>query len=349
MGKNKKGKKVDIEKKLALQAKKEAKQDRAARKRLSKQQQREDDDDEDDDETIDQVLQAYRRQHQKQVDRPSLEDLETEFPLPRANATLVEAQQHNDRHLYLFGGEYFDGVENVFLDELLRFDSVKRKWKQIWTFPRPCPRCAHSCVAYRHCLYVFGGEQAAAADTGYHHYRDLWKFDCQTLQWTELKAKNPPSARSGHVCWVWKQYMILFGGFLEAAKETRWYNDVHVFHLQTEQWMDVPQSRLSIKPEPRSACNVALYGTDRAMVHGGFAKVKSAAVGATNGEETKVHTDAWILHLAPLLQDRPPTWERWMASTKTLSNNSPNGRAGMSSTRSNIITSWIPSFTMISW
>uniref|UniRef100_A0A7S4A982 DUF4110 domain-containing protein n=1 Tax=Pseudo-nitzschia australis TaxID=44445 RepID=A0A7S4A982_9STRA len=329
-------KKQDAAKKAALQARKEAKQEKGARKRITKQQKKSagensEDIDESASEPIDKVIQSYRSHDSKAlgIDKPILENLETVFPLPRANATFeygTDDKSKGKDHLYLFGGEYFDGIENIVLDELLRFDVQKKEWKQILTpLPRPSPRCAHSCVSYKYYLYVFGGELANSDQ--YHHYRDLWKFDVRTSTWTEIKAKNPPSARSGMKCLVWKNYMVLFGGFFEALRETKWYNDVHVFNLQTETWMDVPQSRLAIKPEPRSACNMAFYGTDKVIVHGGFSKVKTsnAAVG------TKTHTDAWILHLSPILQQKPPTWERWMSSTKSITVNSPNGRAGMSS------------------
>ena len=324
MGK-KKGKKVDIEKKAALQAKKEAKQEKAARKRLAKQQGKAPDDDGDE---IDQVLQAYRSQDKaaSTITKPVIENIDTPFPLPRANATLEYCADEKKDSFYLFGGEYFDGIENVVLDELLRFEVQKKEWKKILTSPRPPARCAHSCVTYKQNLYVFGGELATADQ--YHHYRDLWKFDLNKLIWTEIKAKNPPSARSGHSCFVWKSYMILLFGFYEAVRETKWHNDVHVFNLQTETWMDIPQSRLAVKPEARSSCNIALYGTDKMIIHGGFSKLKTSNAAA----ETKVHSDAWVLHLSPLLQQKAPTWERWMSSSKVISSNSPNGRAGTMST-----------------
>lgn len=330
-----KKKKQNAEKKAALQARKEAKQEKADRKRIAKQQRKNNEQSDDVDasvsEPIDKVIQSYKSRDQKisGVDKPVIEDLETDFPLPRANATFeygTDGKGKGKDHLYLFGGEYFDGVENIVLDELLRFDIQKKEWKQILTpAPRPSPRCAHSCISYKSCLYVFGGELANSDQ--YHHYRDLWKFDLHTLTWSEIKARNPPSARSGMGCVLWKHYMVIFGGFFEAVRETKWYNDVHVFNLQTETWMDVPQSRLAIKPEPRSACNIALYGTDKLIVHGGFSKFKTS----NSAVETKTHTDAWVLHLSPLLQQKPPTWERWMSSAKTRNPNTPNGRAGMSS------------------
>jgi N-acetylneuraminic acid mutarotase len=327
MGKQK-GKK-DVEKKIALAQRKEAKQEKSVRKRLAKEQGVKLEDDEGDE--LDQVLQAYKSQDKAAAeavgegDKPLLEPIETSFPLPRANATLCDVEGEKRECFYLFGGEYFDGVTNIFLDDLLRYEASKREWKRIMTAPRPSPRCAHSCVSYKTYLYIFGGELESGDQ--YHHYRDLWKFDTNTLKWTEIAAKNPPSARSGHASFVWKQYMIVFGGFFEAVRDTKWYNDVCVFNLQTETWMDVPQSRLAAKPEPRSACNIASFGTDKVIIHGGFSKMKSV----NSSSETKVHSDAWVLHLAPLLQQKPPTWERWLSSTKGFSNSTPSGRAGTSS------------------
>lgn len=326
MGK-KKGKK-DVEKKLALAARKEAKQEKSARKRLTKQQGGSLDDDE---EELDQVLQVYKKQEQvstaviSEGDKPMLEAIETEFPLPRANATLCDVDGEKRDCFYLFGGEYFDGVANIFLDDMLRYEVAKKEWKKVLTAPRPNPRCAHSCVSYKQSLYIFGGEFENADQ--YHHFRDLWKFDTRTLKWTEISARNPPSARSGHVAFVWKNFMVIFGGFFEAARETKWYNDVSIFNLQTEMWMDVPQSRLAAKPEPRSACNISSFGTDKILIHGGFSKMKSVNAAS----ETKVHSDGWVLHLSPLQQQKPPSWERWMSSSKGSSGITPNGRAGTAS------------------
>ena len=326
MGK-KKGKKDD-DKKLALAARKEAKQEKSARKRLEKEHGTGLEDQQDE---LDEVLQAYINQEKSssatisEGDNPVLEAINTPFPLPRANATLCDVDGEKRDYFYLFGGEYFDGVSNIFLDDLLRYEVTKKEWKKILTAPRPNPRCAHSCVSYKHSLYVFGGEFESGDQ--YHHFRDIWRFDTRSLKWEEILAKNPPSARSGHAAFVWKNFMVVFGGFFEAARETKWYNDVSVFNMQTETWMDVPQSRLAEKPEPRSACNFSLFGNDKVLIHGGFSKMRSV----NSSSETKVHSDAWVLHLGPLLQQKAPTWERWMSSSKGFSSTTPNGRAGTAS------------------
>ena len=229
--------------------------------------------------------------------------------------TLTADKKQRNASLYLFGGEYYDGVENIVLDQLFVTDLTNWNWKRIQTPPpTPPPRCAHTTVYYNQSLYVFGGEMATADE--YHHYKDVWKYHIPSQQWTEIKPTNKfgtqPSPRSGHSAVVWKHFMILFGGFYEAPRDVpRWYNDVTVLNLQTEQWMDVPHSRLTQRPEPRSACNVVVLN-DTMLVQGGFSKLNPSA----NSTETKVHTDAWVLHLVPLLQDKAPTWER-LFSAKT--------------------------------
>ncbi|KAL7469925.1 hypothetical protein ACHAXS_010194 [Conticribra weissflogii] len=157
-----------------------------------------------------------------------------------------------------FGGEYYDGAENLVFDELLRWDpdykdsqsddggddndsNNKRKenesksinnqdgdkpnnfptgqWTRILApLPHPPPRCAHSAVFQNDGIYIFGGECATAEK--YHHYKDLWRLDVKKNSWEECRSRggNPPAARSGHRAVTWRHYMILFGGFHEALR-----------------------------------------------------------------------------------------------------------------------------------
>lgn len=330
MGKNKK---KDGAKKFALQAKKEAKADKKAQKRLAKQNRKEqeangitfDDNDEklkqqqQDENDIDALLEAYQKQN-LELETPVIEtlfenggasavasaggsnnDADGDVPTfpypPRGNFTLTLCPTTND--LYLFGGEYYNGVENVIFDELLCWDpdaivkhekdnedkdkgnnEKKRQkiglWKRILSpQPRPPARCSHSTVYYNNALYVFGGEFASADN--YHHYKDIWKFDIKTNIWTEIKPRNRggPTPRSGHRSLVWRHYMIIFGGFFEAVRETpRWYNDLHVYDFSTNSWIECKYSSLASLPPERSAFNFGMFaGTDVAFVSGGFTKV----------------------------------------------------------------------------
>eukprot|EP00522_Entomoneis_paludosa_P017396 CAMPEP_0172451008 /NCGR_PEP_ID=MMETSP1065-20121228/9181_1 /TAXON_ID=265537 /ORGANISM="Amphiprora paludosa, Strain CCMP125" /LENGTH=791 /DNA_ID=CAMNT_0013202889 /DNA_START=74 /DNA_END=2449 /DNA_ORIENTATION=- len=366
MGK-KKGKKVDLEKKAALQAKKEAKQDKATRKRLAKEARGgidgDGDGDNEENAAFEALLQQYKASDWRAVElgQTQVVPLDT-FPLARANATLTlnEDTKKKNAEMFLFGGEYYDGIENIVLDHLLVYSITKNEWKRINTpDPTPPPRCAHSTVYYNGGLYVFGGEMAAAEQ--YHHYKDLWRFDIKKQTWEEIKPPKAsgthPAARSGHTAVVWKHFMIIFGGFYEAMKDTspRWYNDVCVIDLQTHLWLDIPHSKFASRPEPRSACNSAvLEDQDSLVIHGGFSKLSkgnslarshnssSSSIADTNSDpiitsETKVHNDAWVLRLKPILSDKPPSWERLTSSVQrgAVGNqkSSPNGRAGTGSIR----------------
>lgn len=331
----KKGKRVDPEKKAALQARKAAKADKKNQKRLQKESSVEIED-------VDSLLKVYRREDENGLNQ-KLQIIPLEgFPPARANATLTLVEGKKTTEAYLFGGEYYDGVQNIFLNQLLKVDIDKNgqcQWKQIIAAgPVPPPRCAHTCVYYNQCLYVFGGE--LAQQENFHHYKDIWKFNTKTNSWEEMKPPkavgNHPSPRSGHVAQVWKHFLIFFGGFFEAGKDApRWFNDIYVLNLQTESWMTIPHSKLTSRPEPRSACNSAVID-DRLIIHGGFSKLSKAILKLQPGEEevseTQTHTDAWALQLKPLLSDQPPTWERIVSSTaRKSSTGGLEGRAGMAS------------------
>ena len=345
----KKGKKKDPAKKFALQAAKEAKADKKAQKRLQKEARREQakngedgdnfdskggaNDNHNEEENIDELLASFQKQN-LELSTPLIETLQSDtneigsssFPYPpRGNFTLTLCPTSNE--LYMFGGEYFNGVENVVFDELLCWnpdakpstddEEVKKNhkggvWKRIIApLPRPPARCSHSTVYYNNALYVFGGELATAQN--YLHYKDIWKFDIKTNLWSEIKPRNKggPTSRSGHRTIVWRHYMLIFGGFFEALRESpRWFNDLHVYDFSTNSWIDCTYSKLASIPPERSAFNFGIYtgGSDVAYVTGGYSKLKNPAPGTK--AEGLVHTDYWALHLKGLESGKIPKWER---------------------------------------
>ena len=241
-----------------------------------------------------------------------------------------------------FGGEYYDGSENLVFDELLRWNPDTKididdeekdgtdkskddnkesyesgKWTRILTpAPTPPPRCAHSAVFHNDSIYIFGGEMATAEK--YHHYKDLWRLDIKTNTWEECKPRGgSPAARSGHRAVVWRHYMIIFGGFQEELRaDTRWFNDVHIFDFQTNIWCELKYSKLARLPPARSACNMAVRA-DNLFIYGGYSKLKNA--NAPSGKSEGItHIDCWMLPLKPLINSKngpligtsPPSWER---------------------------------------
>jgi len=300
MGKKDK-KKKDPLKKAAMAAKKEAKAEKAALKRMKKEQGKNAAENASNDD-FDDILASYSNSNNTAIEAPTMFPLES-FPSTRANFSFTFSNNHD---FYVYGGEYYNGVENIVYPDLLKYSSDQNQWKQILSPVMPPARCAHSCVFYNQTLYVFGGELATA--TQFHHYRDFWKFNISKQTWEEIKTKNNgPSPRSGHRCIVWRHYMILYGGFYEALKETKWFNDLWVFDFATNTWTEQKYSKLSTIPEPRSAFSFAIHtSSDTAILYGGFSKLKNPG----KSDETKVHSDCWALHLKPLTQNKVPTWDR---------------------------------------
>ncbi len=235
-----------------------------------------------------------------------------------------------------FGGEYYDGSENLVFDELLRWnpdaktenddeegtttneiksDNAKNsnsdnvnnyesgKWMRILTpAPTPPPRCAHSAVFHNDGIYIFGGEMATAEK--YHHYKDLWRLDVKKNTWEECKSRggSPPAARSGHRAVVWRHYMVIFGGFQEELRaDTRWFNDVHIFDFQTNIWCELKYNKLARLPPARSACNMTVCA-DALFIYGGYSKLKNANAPGANKSEGITHIDCWMLPLKQLIK-----------------------------------------------
>lgn len=38
---------------------------------------------------------------------------------------------------------------------------------------------------------------------------------------------------------IWRNYLILFGGFYEAARDSRWYNDLYFYSFPSKRWTKV--------------------------------------------------------------------------------------------------------------
>lgn len=157
-----------------------------------------------------------------------------------------------------------------------------------------------------------------------------------------MDEKGGPSARSGHRMVVWRNYLVVFGGFYEAARETkyvlfetifissktnhlflrmdRWYNDIYLFNLVDFKWKKVTYSIHKSVPMPRSGCQLAVHPSkDIIFMYGGYAKIKEVGVKS----QGKVFSDLWALQMAPVLKKQDPTWEKL-----TKKGHAPSPRSG---------------------
>ena len=79
-------------------------------------------------------------------------------PSRRVNATLTAVAGPRPGELLLYGGELYDNAATRVYSELFRFDTSRRRWALVRSPGAPPPRSAHQAAAYKHYLFVFGGE-----------------------------------------------------------------------------------------------------------------------------------------------------------------------------------------------
>lgn len=95
----------------------------------------------------------------------------------------------------------------------------------------------------------------------------------KTRSWEKITTSNGPSARSGHRMVVSKKKLFIFGGFYDNNQSYNYFNDVHIFSLESYTWLQV-YIEGAIIPPPRSGCCMASAPNGSILVWGGYSKEK---------------------------------------------------------------------------
>ncbi|GAA99464.1 uncharacterized protein L969DRAFT_47950 [Mixia osmundae IAM 14324] len=237
-----------------------------------------------------QTLEEYRLQWEK--DHAVSEERVEGPPTRRANATLTACP--NGHHLYLFGGEYYDGDACYFYNDFYRFSPDKNEWKRFFSPTCPGPRSAHAVAttpAAGGKLWLFGGEFSSTNQTAFHHYRDLWSLDIATLSWERFDTKTRPSARSGHRMAFFGTLLVLFGGFHDVGLRTTYLNDLWIFDTALIRWTQIQLRETDRKPSARSGFSFVAC-SEGIVLHGGYVKEYQGkkAIG-------RALDDTWLLQI----------------------------------------------------
>lgn len=212
----------------------------------------------------------------------------------------------NEKEVIMFGGEWLDpenDTMHVYAD-LYLLNTQTLCWKKITSPKGPLPRTSHQAVTTKSYMYVFGGEFTSRNHDKFRHYGDMWRIDLSTWIWEQVQLKGPsPSRRSGHRMVVYKKLIILFGGFYDSGKDTKYYNDVWVFDTDNITWESKEKALKGSGPSPRGGCQLALHHEKAVLyVIGGYSvipKLSSIGKKSSDGEDDKgiVHDDVWALDL----------------------------------------------------
>ncbi|OAD59620.1 Kelch domain-containing protein 4 [Eufriesea mexicana] len=238
-----------------------------------------------------------RRQHviEKTVSPPSR----------RMNFTLT-AHPFKDE-LIMFGGQFYDGRTTFVYGDMFMYNLNKNEWMIIKAPGAPPPRCGHQALittANKGELWIFGGEFTSPSESQFYHYKDLWVYRFAEKKWEKILAPGGPSARSGHRMAHIKKQLIIFGGFHDNLRDYKYYNDVHIFNLETYVWHKIEVS--GTPPLPRSGCILLSTPENKLLLYGGYNKER-VKKGVDKG---CIHSDMFLM--APEKNDHTSLKWKWI-------------------------------------
>jgi N-acetylneuraminic acid mutarotase len=168
--------------------------------------------------------------------------------------------------LYVFGGRV-QGSGRVYVNDLWKYDPIQQTWEELIAADpshMPCKRHNHSCVVEADAIYVFGGQTRSNAYLG-----DLWRFDLNTRQWSELATSQP---RHSHAALKHERSMLIFGG-RTGLDPAVYSNEVLAYDFDSNEWKSLysrdGQDSTTVAPHPRSYTSIVKCGP-YLVVFGGY-------------------------------------------------------------------------------
>jgi len=205
--------------------------------------------------------------------RQEVKEVSVEAPSHRSSFSITA---HPDNpEIIFFGGEFYNGQKTTMFNDLLIYNLKRGEWSSIRSPAGPPPRSSHQAVAVSQGggqLWVFGGEFTSPTESQFYHYKDLWCFHFSSRRWEKVVAPGGPSARSGHRMVQIKKWLVVFGGFHDNLRDSKYFNDAYAFDLENRAWSKLSTS--GSEPSPRSACQMFPTNDGRLVVFGGYCKEK---------------------------------------------------------------------------
>jgi len=183
-----------------------------------------------------------------------------EIPCPRYGHTC----QLFNRKMYIHGGNEFLITP---ICDFFCYDFDKKHWEKLEVSGGPSARYYHSSDIHNGKLYLFGGCENKRV-----FHNDLYCYDLESNHWKkiDLSPDHPlPLPRAGHIIFVIKNRLYLFGGFGDAGGYT--YRD-DMFYLDLEKmdhWVPVELHEGSTTPKS-GRCLSGVTLNDKHYVFGGY-------------------------------------------------------------------------------
>eukprot|EP01059_Diplonema_ambulator_P033765 TRINITY_DN7208_c1_g1_i1.p1 TRINITY_DN7208_c1_g1~~TRINITY_DN7208_c1_g1_i1.p1 ORF type:complete len:355 (+),score=16.96 TRINITY_DN7208_c1_g1_i1:562-1626(+) len=193
-----------------------------------------------------------------------------------AGRTCHSVIEYGDK-MYSFGGMPHSTTISSVKKELCILDLKTWEWR---TVSHCIPAVTEqTTVLWNDAIYLFGGYYEVEGRRS--HLFEITDLDEPEPKVNLLCTNDPnrPPSRSSHTAVVWRDTMIVFGGWERVIPK----NDVYIFDLKNQVWRCVHRDNLNIKedaraevtkmPSPRRA-HTAFVIDDTMYVFGGASRVK---------------------------------------------------------------------------
>ncbi|XP_023326952.1 kelch domain-containing protein 4 [Eurytemora carolleeae] len=259
--------------------------------------------------------------------RKEVKELTVQPPSHRSNFSMTA---HPDNpEIVFFGGEYYNGSKTQMFSDLLIYNTKRSSWTQIQSPAGPPPRSAHQAAIVSQGggqLYIFGGEYTSPTESQFYHHKDLWCYHFSSKRWEKIEAAGGPSGRSGHRMVVFKHFLVVFGGFHDNLRDSKYFNDVYSFDLNNRIWKKL--ETIGAGPTPRSACQMFLTLDGRKLINPNIISRPEGGRRICRPEgEGMTHTDMFLLSV----DKHDETFSKWRWQVVKQVGNRPSMRTGLAS------------------
>lgn len=146
-------------------------------------------------------------------------------PSPSQRCRAAMAYDEKSGKALLFGG--LNKGQGKLLDDTWLYDASTNIWQKIETIRAPSPRQWPSLASDGNgAFYLFGGWRVDATGGLGQYLDDTWKFDIETMQWTQLHPSESPIAQSQDaLLYVDGGKFVLINGWRDSPLGDIWFFD----------------------------------------------------------------------------------------------------------------------------
>jgi N-acetylneuraminic acid mutarotase len=199
-----------------------------------------------------------------------------EIPAPMARLSPGTVYDPQLQKTVIFGGGFQDSSGFELYDDMWKYDSARNIWCEIIPTNKPSARSGHKMVydSFNQKTILFGGYNEI-----FGLRNDIWLYDSQSNQWTEVFPLVSPDSRQSHAMCYDPEYrkIIMFGGYRESVFN---FDDTWVYDYSINLWTELHPT---IRPSARYGAKMVYDPINQRIILFG-------------GRNTTILDDTWVYY-----------------------------------------------------